>query len=565
MVWESDISPRATKGFLSNKKAQPKESDSDERSKVKQGISELNSEIQSSGSRTLGEYFSTLNPHEARIRQRWTARRMYEEEFELIWDIQSKFQPELLSNEIKEIIRKDLFYQRPLKNQKFLVGYCELEPTKKRARKALLIAQEFRLAQNVNNMKLISKETGEILKLDEDQRRKVIQFLRTKETATSKEILKSMGLKPTEYKINLDKKESNKKFYGNTTLTKITSVFGKRIDEFSEEEKEQIVQDLISIQKEEVLLKRGIHKWGLSQEQAELFAEIQLEEGYLSVSVEAIRKIMPLLEQGLTYAEAKAQIYPDGGQEFPIFDLLPPLNSHKLPISLKYINNPLVMRSLSELRKVVNAIIRKYGKPYVIRLELANELKKTKKQREEIYKTNNQRAKEKEDAKSDISKKTGIKAELVKQSDIEKYLLAKECKWICPYTGKGISMDALFNSQFDVEHIIPYSVSFDNSLLNKTLCYHEENRNVKRNKTPYEAYSHTKKWDEILQRVKSFETNADIKLRLFKMTPDELNERYSAEFIARQLNDTRYASQLARQYLGLLYGGYIDQNSKVRV
>jgi len=552
------------RGFLSNRKAQPKASDSDERSKVKKGISELHNEIQSSGSRTLGEYFSTLNPHEARIRQRWTARKMYEEEFELIWDMQSKFHPELLSREIKEIIRKDLFYQRPLKNQKFLVGYCELEPNKKRARKALLVAQEFRLIQIVNNMKLVSKETGEILKLDEDQRCKVIEFLRTKKEASSSDILKSIGLKATKYKLNLDKKESKKKFYGNTTLAQLASVFGDKIHELSEEEKEQIVQDLISIQKEEVLLKRGIQKWGLTQEQAERFAEIQLEEGYLNVSVKAITKIMPLLEQGLTYAEAKAKIYPNSDQEFPMFDLLPALNSRKLPVSLKYINNPLVMRSLSELRKVVNAIIRKYGKPYIIRLELANELKKAKKEKEAIYKTNEEKAKKKKNARNLIASRLGIDSNIVTENDIEKYLLADECNWICPYTGKSISMDALFNSQFDVEHIIPYSLSFDNSFLNKTLCYHEENRNVKRNKTPYEAYSHTEKWEEILQRVKAFKTNADEKLRKFTMKPDEIEES-SNEFLARQLNDTRYASQLARKYLGLLYGGYIDQNSKVRV
>ena len=109
-------------------------------------------------------------------------------------------------------------------------------------------------------------------------------------------------------------------------------------------------------------------------------------------------------------------------------------------------------------------------------------------------------------------------------------------------------------SQFDIEHIIPFSRSLDNSFVNKTLCDHEENRNVKRNQTPYEAYSgDEKKWHEILGRVKRFRGSAaHAKLRKFQQK--ELDD----DFAARMLQDTRYMSRLATEYLGLLYGGTID-------
>ena len=117
------------------------------------------------------------------------------------------------------------------------------------------------------------------------------------------------------------------------------------------------------------------------------------------------------------------------------------------------------------------------------------------------------------------------------------------------------------HSQFDIEHIIPFSRSLDNSFLNKTLCYHEENRGVKQNQTPYEAYaSNEKRWAEIIGRVKRFRGSAaHVKLRKFQQKePDE-------DFAARMLQDTRYMSRLATEYLGLLYGGTIDADHTTRV
>lgn len=106
----------------------------------------------------------------------------------------------------------------------------------------------------------------------------------------------------------------------------------------------------------------------------------------------------------------------------------------------------------------------------------------------------------------------------------------------------------------DIEHIIPFHRCFDNSYMNKTLCLAEENRNVKRNRTPFEAYgSNTQKWNEILGRVKNFvadNTTKNAKLRRFKT--QDLDD--FEDFSSRMLNDTRYASRLARDYLGLLYG-----------
>src|SRR5690606_14322895 len=137
----------------------------------------------------------------------------------------------------------------------------------------------------------------------------------------------------------------------------------------------------------------------------------------------------------------------------------------------------------------VNGVIRKHGKPHLIRLELARDLKKSRKDRNEITKRNRDNQKTRDKAKAAILSETGNHQPSGR--DVLLAVLHEECGGICPYTGKSISLRNLLggDSQFDIEHIIPYHRCFDDSFNNKTLCYNEENRHVKRHKTPYEAYS----------------------------------------------------------------------------
>lgn len=143
------------RGYLSNRKTEKDES-TDDLGKVDTGIKTLESEIQNSNSRTLGEYFSKIDPDDTRIRSRWTSRKMHIEEFNAIWQAQSVYYPEILNDEIKKSIFDAIFYQRPLKSQKNLIGKCSLESDQKRCIFALPIAQRFRLLSSVNNLKYYS-------------------------------------------------------------------------------------------------------------------------------------------------------------------------------------------------------------------------------------------------------------------------------------------------------------------------------------------------------------------------------------------------------------------------
>ena len=118
------------RGFLSNLKAPSK--DDDDAGKVESGINELSDLMAQAGSRTLGEYFASLDPEQFRIRQRWTARSMYIDEIEKIWSVQAGHHG--LTDADRQRVYDTIFDQRPLKSQKHLIGRCELEPTKRRRR-----------------------------------------------------------------------------------------------------------------------------------------------------------------------------------------------------------------------------------------------------------------------------------------------------------------------------------------------------------------------------------------------------------------------------------------------
>lgn len=546
------------RGFLSNRKetktcAKDKE---EEEGKVKTGIAELRKHMDGTGARTLGEYFSRLAPTEARIRGRWTARSMYEDEFDRIWSSQTQFHPESLTPELKKTLRSAIFFQRPLKVQKYLIGRCDLEPGERRAPAYRLSSQRFRLLHKVNDLRVLSSD-GTERRLTPEERKKLIDTLELQDDQKFPAIRKLLGLPKTTH-FNLEE-GGETKIPGNRTASQLYSVFGDRWIQMSSQERDRVVEYIHGFQRTDKLRAAGAKKWSLDDAAAEKFANVTLESDYLSLSNRAIEKLLPSLEENANYHDARFNAYGEPSEN-KLFDLLPPLDRWR------EIRNPGVTRVLTELRKVVNAVIREYGKPAEIRIELARDLRQTKAQREKAWKKSreNQRARDKAAAK--ILKEVGLSQP--SNEDIRRVLLAEECNFTCPYTSRTIGMSALIGreSQYDIEHIIPFSRSLDNSLANLTLCYHEENRNVKRNQTPSEAYaSNTERFQEIIKRVKQFRSDfARDKLRRFQMTTAEV-EQAMKDFTSRQLNDTRYATRLAADYLGQLYGGQVDPEGRRRI
>ncbi|GMW00127.1 MAG: hypothetical protein AMXMBFR84_12650 [Candidatus Hydrogenedentota bacterium] len=539
------------RGFETNRKSTAK--DDEEEGQVKEGISQLQTMMNEARARTLGEYFAGLNPHESRIRSRWTSRAMYKAEFDAIWNAQMAHHPDLLSEAAKQEIYRCIFRQRPLKSQKNLIGQCELELGRKRAPIAILDSQKIRMLQRINDLCIL--EDGETIPLTAEQREAIISKLSFQGDAKFSAIRTLLKLKKTT-KFNLEA-GGEEKLPGNRTAAKLHAILGERWLQMPPREQNELVEEILSTVKQETLKSRGIKRWKLDSDTAEDLAQIRLEPGYSRFSRQALAKLVPRLEQGEFLQTAIKNEY--GSQRFEDRPLtaLPMLEDSGIVL-----RNPMVQRTLTELRKVVNAIIREHGKPDLIRIELARDMKKPRKKREEAWKKNRQRQKQREAAAAQIHKKTGNPHP--SREDIERILLAEECGWECPYTGKSIGINNLIGeqSQFDVEHILPFARCLDDSFMNKTLCYHEENRNRKRNKTPWEAYGESPEWDAIITRVGRFQGDArEAKLRRFKMKSLESLD----SFTNRQLSDTRYVSTIASRFLGLLYGGIVDAAGKKRV
>jgi CRISPR-associated endonuclease Csn1 len=509
---------------------------------------------------------------------------MYKEEFNALWDAQGRHDPGLLSEERKKELFQTMFFQRPLKFDPAVIGHCELEPDQPRAPSYLLISQRFRLLQAVNNLKLYPPLEGE-RELTAEERRKLVEALERQGDHTFAAIRKLLDLKRN-VAFNLER-GGEKSLKGNRTSAEFFEVFGERWLSMSPQERDDAVQYVYSFEKADKLKEAAKRRWGLDEQSAEKLSEVTFEPDYMNLSRHAMGKLLPLLEQGVTYAAARHQLYPGQFRTAEALPELPPIEctadadalrkwaEHKktapkagrLPDPVGAIRNPGVMRSLSELRKVVNAIIRQHGKPAEIHIELARDLRKPKWQRQEASDRMRANEKARKDADRRIRDDAGIQDP--KPDDVRKVLLAKECGWECPYTGRTISMRKLVGpeSEFQIEHIIPFSRSLDSSFVNLTLCHVEENKN-KSNRTPYEAYSGDRDhYEQILQRVRQFKGDHALlaaKLRRFQMTPPEV-ETLLSDFSSRQLTDTAYASKLAKRYLSLLYGGLADEAHEQRV
>lgn len=114
------------------------------------------------------------------------------------------------------------------------------------------------------------------------------------------------------------------------------------------------------------------------------------------------------------------------------------------------------------------------------------------------------------------SKKGSYKKIIAAKSIIDKYRLWMEQDCLCIYTGKTITLTDLFKENvIDIEHTIPRSISFDNSLANQTVCYHDYNRTVKKKQIPTQLNNYSEasggysailprleKWKEKVERIK---------------------------------------------------------------
>ncbi|MBP9663337.1 MAG: type II CRISPR RNA-guided endonuclease Cas9 [Pyrinomonadaceae bacterium] len=527
------------RGFKSNRKSEKSKDDG----VVYEGIAKIREEMSNSEFITLG---ALLNSKEKK-RKHYTHRSMIEDEFDQIWATQAAHYPEILTPELCESIRHAAFYQRPICSQRGLIGNCTFEPGKKRCDMARQDAQRMRYWQDINNLKLQDVKTLDWIELTAEQKFRLAGALEKlkKVEFTEADLRKALKIGDN-LRINLEKK-----IKGNTTAFKFTRAIGSKWDEMSPDDQELLTTDLIRIEDERSLENRLREHWKFTDAEIDkLLNKTDLEPGHYRCSLKAIRKILPKMIEGLRYDEAAAAVYGDHRGVAPSGDfdqLVPP----------PQLRNPIVKKALGEMRKVVNAIIREYGKPDQIRLEMARDLKLTKMQKERAtaqIKKNEAANKEAVDFYVNLH---GIDPDAISGSDKLKYRLAKEANWTSPYSGEPIPPEDLMSDQWHIDHIIPYRRSFDDSYMNKTVCSSAEN-NDKLNRTPFEWIgTDEKKWYEFGLRVDGFPFG---KKRKF-----EQKEVDESKMVNRMLSDTRYICREARAYLRQLYPAHPDENKYVQV
>lgn len=529
-------------------------------------------------------------------------RQMVADEFDAIWKTQAGFNPTLFNDKARDALRDTLLFQRPLKPIR--PGRCTLMPEEERAPLALPSSQRFRIYQEVNNLRISDDQMNERA-LTLEERDKVVALLEKQGEIKFSKLYTLLNLSDTMH-FNLDDGKRDR-LKGNAVSIALSkpNAFGDAWTSFDEHLQDEIVWTLVDEDSEKVLVDWLVATTKVDAERARAIARVRLPEGYGNLSRKALERIVPELRKGVVtysdavqaagfehhsklgfdYAESDVEAYidpltgeqlvdPETGEIKVVFKSLPyygkPLRRHvafgtdnpKDPEEVRYgkIANPTVHIGLNQVRQVVNGLIRFYGRPAEVVVELARDLKQSKKEREEEQREQKRNQDRNERIAKDIAAILKIDPSEVKRRDIVKWKLWEELSAdvadrCCPYSGQQISASMLLSDQVEIEHILPFSRTLDDSMHNKTVAITKVNR-VKANRTPYEAREDFEregwKYDDILLRVNGFPRHLQRKAKRFAPDGYEQWKGKEQDFIARALNDTRYMSRIAKQYLELV-------------
>lgn len=594
------------RGFKSNRKAD--RGKNDDNGKIRVGVARLHEAMRDAGAETLGAYLHGLRADSTdanaiksvRTRLRpetgegargdgydfYPDRQMVEDEFGLIWKQQARHHPEVLTPENEKRFFEIIFHQRPLKEPK--IGMCTLTGNEPRLPKTHPLFQRRRLLEEINALRVVRAGANpEPLTLD--QRDRLYMRLKDKKSVSFDTLRKELKLDP-DARFNKES-ENRKDMNGDAVAAELGAAkrFGKRWQHLSDGARWEVVSRIREQEsdEDEKLLAGWLEEThGLTAEQARATTGAHLPEGFGRFGETATRKLIEALRHEtidgrvIVYSEAveKARLghhsdrrtgetFTDkkGRPALPYYGV--PLERQIMPgtgdpadpeeLRVGRLTNPTVHIGLNQLRRVVNALIRRYGPPKQIAIELARELKLDDKRKQEINAKNRQNR----EAAEQRSKKllghnlpdTGVNRARLKLW--EELNLDNCMDRYCPYSGKRISINMLFSDAVDIDHILPFTRTWDDSNANKTVCLREANR-LKRNRTPIEAasdfharFGYEASWEAISARAAQLPRN-----KRWRFEPDAMS-RFDEQggFLARQLTDTQYLSRRAYEYLSALY------------
>ena len=328
---------------------------------------------------------------------------------------------------------------------------------------------------------------------------------------------------------------------------------------------------VLSIYKDDDQIKKELQKIDLPQAEATINALMGFRfDKFHSLSIKALLKIVPHMEKGLRYDEAvKEAGFGHHSQRFEVgvgtHLYLPAfyeaqrvfksksdrIGSMKFREDLDIPRNPVVLRALNQTRKVVNALIKKYGSPQAVHIEMARDLSRPMDVRRDIkalqdeYQQRNQKHRD-EFEQINLRKPTGV--------EFEKWQLYREQHGKCAYSLEALDLGRIIDdpSYVQIDHALPYSRSYDDSKNNKVLVLTRENQN-KGNRTVYE-YLSSFEGGEDGQRWRGFEawveSNKTYRLaKRSRLLRKNFGSEESEGFRDRNLNDTRYICKFFKNYV----------------
>ncbi|MDQ3192199.1 MAG: hypothetical protein M3Q58_11460 [Bacteroidota bacterium] len=649
------------RGFKSNSKILSEISDNEtssdekkEEGKVNDGIKELETFIVNSNSKTIGEYFYKMyeksnqlfkegkwhninEPYDQRaededgnfvlhnnrgIRRengRYVSRKMYEIEFDLIWQKQKEFYPELTGSKKEydeinklpidkkrialkafkqtaywQIKHRTIFYQRVLKSQKKFIGKCQFEQNKRTAPISSILFQEFRIWKQLADVRYSDEARGIYnAPLPEEWKEKIVAYLEIhptlslrqtknfKDKARKDDVMDVLGITDKKaIQFNFDNEDDDKVFHGNKTLFAIYNACGnEKYNLLKNENKLEKLWHILYMAKDDEWLKDNlIFNWAFKEDTANNLVEMGLEEGFANYSSKVLKKILPFMKEGkdefdalvlANYEKAPDEVK----EEIKLKEKISILKNNEL-------RNPVVEKAVNQIIKTVNSILAfkefKIDQDQLeINIESTREFKKPKKEREKIRRGNNDVEKNRIAYANFLNEKRkegklSFKREIQKNDSIinkfelwlemgydkndplfqninipkEKHRLWLECNRVCPYSGEIINLTTLFSPETEIEHIIPYSKSLDDSFANKTITFSHINKE-KGNDIPIDYFKKKRTqadFNAFKQRIKTFSNFSKEKIE-----KRFLLEKVEYDFTNAQYPNTSYIAKYTRK------------------
>ena len=549
------------RGFKSNKKSDANDKEAGSLLSAVEANKKLMAE---KGYRTIGEMlykdekFKDHKRNKGDDYSHTVDRKSMEDEIKLIFKSQRQFGNPFATQEFEKkyldiYLSQRSFDEGPGGNSPYggsqiekMIGNCTFEDGEKRAAKACFSFEYFTLLQKVNSIRLNTPKG--IIPLNKEQRDLVINLAFTTPDLKYAAIRKKLDLSDDETFVGLsgkDIEETEKKtklgcMKAYHEIRKALDKVSKgRIKALSHEQLDDIGLIMTKYKSDENI-RNGLLNAGIDKVDVEALLLLPGFSKFGHLSLKACRKLIPFLEQGLTY---------DKACEAAGYDFKAHSDNNKRPLlpqsapELEDITNPVVRRAISQTIKVINAIIRKYGSPSFISVELAREMSKDFTERKKLEKL----MKENQEYNERIAAYLKDELKIISPTgqDIVKYKLWKEQDGICPYSLTTLEINRLFEPGYcDVDHIIPYSISFDDSYKNKVLVKSNENRQ-KGNRLPLEYLSGERK-EKFIVWVNNNVKDTEKKLRLLK---EKITEEDINKFKERNLNDTKYISRFMLNYI----------------